>query len=64
MNWVKKLLGKKEDKVIEVPLDPNREIRGYCANCGKIIEIGEPWTKQVGNHYHRRCWKEMVKSAW
>jgi hypothetical protein len=42
----------------------NREIRGYCGNCGKIIELDESWTKQVGKHYHRKCWKEMVKSAW
>lgn len=42
----------------------SREIRGYCGNCGKAIELGEPWTKQVGKHYHRNCWKEMVKSAW
>jgi len=42
----------------------NREIRGYCGQCEKIIEIGEPWTKQLGKHYHRACWKMVRKEGW
>jgi len=53
-----------EQKAVEKEAYESREIRGYCGNCGKAIELGEPWTKLVGQHYHRQCWKEMKKSAW
>jgi len=64
MGWIKDLFKAKE-KVPEVPkLDENREIRGYCSMCGKVIEIGEGYTKLLGKYYHRPCWKQMKKEGW
>jgi hypothetical protein len=60
----KELLEQMEQQRIEKEKFDNREIRGYCGHCDTIIELGDPWTKQLGKHYHRKCWKEVRKEGW
>jgi len=41
----------------------SREIRGWCGKCGGAVELEDRWCKQVGKYYHKKCWKEMVRSV-
>jgi len=53
-----------EQKAVEKEAYENRDVRGYCSMCGKVIETGEGYTKLLGKYYHRPCWKQMKKEGW
>jgi hypothetical protein len=70
MNWIKKIFGFKEKEQKEqvrqeqiepiIPEQPRRK-ESECFYCKNPILIGEKWSKQQGNYFHRKCYKEMLK---
>jgi len=67
MSWLKKIFGFKEkvqEPVIPEPVIPERVVWKQCHNCKKPIYEDEGYSKQLGNYYHRKCWKSLVKAVW
>ena len=72
MGLFKWLLGKKEEQPVEVAVEPvivqpeplEQESRGKCNYCQKEVYLEDKYSKQLGQYYHRKCWKEVVKSTW
>jgi hypothetical protein len=69
MSWFKKLFGIKEQEVVspgavEIPKEPERVVWRQCMDCKQPIYEDDKYSKQIGNYYHRRCWKNLVKQAW
>lgn len=72
MGFIKRLLGlEKKEEVIEQVIEPivevkqpSTEVRSTCKICSQVIYMDDKYTKQVGDYYHRKCWKEVKKQAW
>lgn len=50
------------DEFMEKP--KSTEVRGHCKICSQDIFMDDKYTKQVGDYYHRKCWKDIKKKAW
>lgn len=51
-------------KVEEVKETIPEKIRGTCSYCSKPVYENDKYSKQVGQYYHRNCWKEVYRQGW
>jgi hypothetical protein len=65
MSWIKKIFElkekeeiKQEEVVAEVPKEDWKE----CFYCKEMITKEDRWAKQQGKYFHKKCYKEMIRS--
>lgn len=72
MNWIKKVFKKKPKKKTKEQIDIEQQFSGLrsdgkplreCFVCKSYILEGDRWSKQGGKWFHKKCYKELIKTG-